>query len=216
MKIFSIIFVVILSNCALGQVKSYYFSKPTPGKTVNKVDPSLYGQYADGKGRTYSFSDSGLYLLSTTVSSISRETLRESSTYRVENGFLFGILPNDSIPCIAEEDYYIFGIRNRDPLIAPTTKHKLVQSSKFPNTYFLNMYENGVYNLIRLNFVKGELLISSFDYEPETTVFNSIADQQSNDNGQLSIVLLNPSESEFADLLQYGIFDAPKAYKRVK
>ncbi len=216
MKIISILVLLFSIGTLHAQVKSYYFSSPVPGEVVHNVSSQYYGNYEDGKGRIYSFSDSGLFLLSTTVSAISRETVRESSTYQVSNGYIHGVVKNDSIPCIEDGDNYIFGVRNRDELVSKYSRNKLVHSTKFSDTYYLNLYENGVYNLMRLKFVKGELQISSFDYEPETTVFDQVTDRRSDNQSTISLVLLNPTEEEFNALLQYGIFDTAKVYKRIK
>lgn len=216
MKIISIFLSLIVVGQVNSQIKSYYFSQPVPGTMVYNVSPQFYGNYEDGKGRVYSFSDSGVYLLSTTVSSISRETIRESSKYRLSNGYLYGVVSNDSVPYIEDGDHYVFGVRNRDMIVSKQSLNKLVHSIKFNDTYYLNIYENGVYNLMRLKFVKGELQISSFDYEPGTTIFEQIVDQRSDNQATISLVLLKPTEEEFNALLQYGIFDNPIIYKRIR
>ena len=216
MKIISILFTVLLSQLTFSQTKSYYFSKAVPGKEVVQVAAPYFGTYEDGKGRNFVFSDSGLVILSTTVSAISRETIRESSQYRVEDGYLFGVVQGDSIPCVQDDENYLFGIRNRDWIIFKSSKNKLVLSESSTNTYYLQLAEGGVYSLMRLQFIKGELHISNFDYEVETTLFDSIEDQRSVNQTGVELVILNPNSVEFSDLLEQGIFDSPKVYKKAK
>lgn len=216
MKIISLflsIFVFVQLNA---QTNSYYFADPVPGEKVDRINDGLYGNYDDGKGRIYAFSDTGIVVLSTTVSSISRDYIRESSKYRVENGFLFGVLPKDSVPCLEEGDNYYFGIRNRDLLVGKGSSHILVRSSTIPNTYYLNLYENGIYSLIRLRFNKGKLEISNLEYEPDTVLFEKVRDQKSVSDGSLNLVLLKPTLEEFDSLIQAGIFGDPTIYVRVK
>ena len=69
---------------------------------------------------------------------------------------------------------------------------------------------------MRLQFIKGELHISNFDYEVETTLFDSIEDQRSVNQTGVELVILNPNSVEFSDLLEQGIFDSPKVYKKAK
>jgi hypothetical protein len=216
MKIISLFFTFFFSIYGNAQVNSYYFAAPVPGEKVERVHSTLYGNYEDGKGRIYSFSDSGIYLLSTTVCSISRELIRESAQYRVENGFLFGVLPVDSIPCIEEGDNYFFGIRNRDVLIGKGSSHVLIRDQSSTNTYYLNYAENGIYNLNRFYFNKGKLEISSLEYEVESTVFDAIKDQKSVSDGSINLILLKPSSEEFEALLKSGIFGLPQFYSRIK
>lgn len=216
MKIISLFLALIICISAEAQNSSYYFSIPVPGEVCRNVNTIHFGNYDDGKGRIYSFSDSGVFILSTTVSSISRSFLRESSQYRVENGYLFGVLANDSIPCIQEGENYFFGIRNRDVLVGEGSRHLLVRSSNDQNTYYLNYEENGVYTPIRMRFIKGKLEISSLEYDSESTVFDAVKERKSITEGSINLVLLKPSKEEFEGLVSAGIFGMPTIYARVK
>ena len=200
MKIVSIIASIFLASHAFCQ-NSYYFSKPLPTeeKKVQTVDKKWFGEYKDEERLlTYSFSEEGMTIISTQVSSISKKLVRESSNYSVKDDFIYGVVEGDSLPCLLKDGYYFFGIRNRDAVIYPNSPTLLTRIND--REYILNYYENGTYSPVKLTFSKGKLAVSEFDYEPDEQPFGFIALQSSTTVDLQNIVVLSPSDSEFTQL----------------
>ena len=199
MKIVS--FLMVLSTVFLAQAQySYYFSEPLPSanRQVKVVAEKYFGVYTSKDGTiSYQFDAYGLTLISTTVSSIRKETVRESSKYSVRNGFLFGVEKGDSVPCLLEEGSYFFGVRNLDRYVGGAAKHIL---TKTVNTgeYVLNVFDKGKYVPQLLTFKGKKLEISHFDYEGhDAKEFDYITTQEQLPMNGITLVILKPTEPDF-------------------
>ena len=194
MKIFVVLASLFLSLHVIGQ-KSYYFSDPVPSSDdkVMQVNAKLFGEYTSPDGRIYAFDAEGVSVISTSISSMSRESIRESAQYNVSDGFIHGVVKDDSIPCVLDGERYYFGVRNRDVLIGSGSDNVLTQSSENKNDYFLNLKEDGVFLPMKFSFQKKEVQISYFDYDFETTIFDDIENQQTLKNEYNDLVILSPT-----------------------
>lgn len=216
MKIIGLVASLFFSFISIGQ-KSYYFSAPLPSidKKVLTVDEQWFGLYSSNSvTRSYEFNETGIYIISTSISSISRETIRESTTYDVRNNFIFGVIENDSIPCVLEGERYYFGIQNKDLLLGPSSKNVLTRLGS--NKYVLNFYENGNYIPELITFERNKMDLEDFNYEAETTVFDTIENQKSIDAEYFDLVILAPNPDEYNRLVLAGIYTSATSFKRVK
>ena len=217
MKIFGLIASLIFTFCSIGQ-KSYYFSEPSPinGKDQSTIDKKWHGTYAVNKGNyVYEVNEEGISVVSTTISSISREEIRESSTYDVRDKYIFGVVENDSLPCVLENDRYFFGIRNTENILGPGSKNKLRPSGRVPNEFILNVYENGYYMPSTIIFESKKISISQLDYDYETTVFDFISDRKSVQGQNIEIIILKPNADEFRSLLKNNeVFSIKQEFKK--
>jgi hypothetical protein len=179
---------------------SYYFADPLPSASaaVERVSEKYFGSYSTKDGTiTYKFDAEGVTLISTTVTSISKATVRESSKYTVRNGYLFGVEKNDSVPCVLEDGYYFFGVRNYDQYIGTGSKHILAKTST-PGEYVLNVYDDGKYipKLLRFNGKKLEFF--EFDYNgEEEEEFAYIVSQEELPMEGLKLIILKPESTDF-------------------
>ncbi|MFK7786003.1 MAG: hypothetical protein AB8B56_12845 [Crocinitomicaceae bacterium] len=200
MKILAIITYIFLTGTAISQ-NSYYFSNalPTEEKKVQTVDKKWFGEYKDEeRSLAYSFTENGVTIISTQVSSVSKKLVRESSKYSVKDDFIHGVVENDSLPCILQKGFYYFGIRNRDAVIYKNSPTLLTRISD--REYILNYEENGKYLPVKLVFSKGNLTVSEFDYEPEQRQFSFIETQNETEENAQNIIVLSPSNLEFDQL----------------
>ena len=217
MKIFGLIASLFLTFSLIGQ-KSYYFSSSLPEgeASLTTVDKKWYGKYTIGTGNhVLEVNEGGIAMISTTISSISREEIRESSTYDVRNGYIFGVLQNDSLPCIMEEDRYFFGIRNKETIIGAGSKNVLCRSNRVANEFILNTYENGYYVPSTLLFENKNLTAKQLDYDFETTAFDFIQSKKSIQGTDLEIILLSPTKEELSTLLN-TVFLISNTYKKTR
>lgn len=199
MKIVSFLFVLFAVFFSQSQY-SYYFAEPLPSadSEVNHVSEKYFGTYTTKDGTiSYKFDAEGITLISTTVSSISKSTVRESAKYTVRNGFIFGVEKGDSVPCVLDEGYYYFGIRNYDQYIGEGSQHVLAKTSS-PGKYVINVFEGGKYVPQLLKFNGKKLEISNFDYIGEDPdEFSYIEGKQELPLDGLKLVILKPKESDF-------------------
>lgn len=189
--------VQLFFSFSIGAQISYDFSIPVPPSdpVVQTVVPSFFGIYKNPNSPVvYEFSKDGLFLITTNITFVTRQTIRESSEYEIRNNHIFGVHPNDSIPCILEGDRYYFGIKNRDLVIGKGSKNVLTQQSI--TNYVLNFEENGVFVPMFLNFENGKLLIAQFDYESDTKLFKKI-DARKSVKKDIEFVSLAPTVDEW-------------------
>lgn len=212
MKLFTITALLFISFIGISQV-SYDFSEALPPKekTVLTVNNSLFGEYQSSDKETfYEFKEDGVWIISTMISSISRETIRESSKYMVKNGYIFGVVADDSLPCELEGERYYFGMRNKEQIIGGNSKNifkKIDQS-----TYVINFYENGGYTPSLFTFTGKNLSVQHFDYETGTTLFESIEKQSNKKVENMNYITLTPTEKEFSQIGILSIFSEKIVY----
>lgn len=200
-------FIVVFSSNAQ---YSYYFAEPLPSAVseVEMVKEKYFGSYATKDGTiTYDFDNQGITLISTTISAISKEIVRESSQYSVRNGYIFGIEKNDSVPCVLEDGFYYFAVRNRDRFAGGTSKNILTSTST-PGEYVLNIYDNGKYIPQLLRFNGKKLEIAHFDYEGEESgEFGFITEQEELTLDGLKLVILKPEAGDFDRIASQGLLE---------
>jgi hypothetical protein len=215
MRVFtSIISLLLLSFASVAQT-SYDFSITLPPNSpeISAVPKSFYGVYSsDSADIDYEFSAKGVFAISTIYNQISRETVRESSKYRVENGYIFGVQKDDSIPCVLEGEYYVFGIKNREQIIGGTAQHKLVQLT--PNSFIVNFKENGTFTPSLFEFKGKTLSVRHFTYESEATVFDGIASKKTAASSQMNTISLSPTLEEWNKIPLASIMTSPTLFKR--
>ena len=178
---------------------SYDFAIPLPpsGEEVKSVDFNYYGRYScEETDMDYEFNEKGVVALSLIFSSISREKIRESSTYRVSNGWLHGVRANDSIPCELQGEFYHFALLQREKLIGDgESKNVLMKISN--QTYMLNFEENGHYTPSIFEFRGSELHVRHFSYEEDTPCFSVVSEQLEHHGIEPPSVTLRPTAEEW-------------------
>jgi hypothetical protein len=217
MKIISILTVLFLSNFLIGQ-KSYYFADVVApdGQEVNTVQPKYFGTYTSESGLVYEVNANGIFIISTNISSISREVIRESSQYQVRGDYLFGVVENDSVPCALQGEYYYFGVRNKTAVTGSSSINVLVQSSDKNNVYYINRPSQDAFVPMRLTFSKNAMDVELFDYELDTEFFNFIEEQSSLAGEFNELIILSPTASEFDELERQKIFAEKTRFTKSK
>ena len=216
MKIIGLLTSVLLTFFSIGQ-KSYYFSDPLPSidNKVSNVDSKYFGVYESGTvARSYEINEEGIFIISTNISSIDRATIRESSKYDVRNNYLFGVIEDDSIPCVLQDDHYYFGIQNKEELVGPLSKNELTKLNL--DNYVLNYFEDGLFTPVILKFEGNNLLLKEFDYDLETSVFDHIENQRSIEGQYHDLVILSPNKTESDALIESSVFAFRMSLKKRK
>lgn len=200
------------TTISIGQV-SYDFSEPLPVDEIKctTVSFSNFGLYESENHETYyEFNPEGIWIVTTIYSSIAKETIRESSKYVVRNGYIFGVIKNDSLPCVLENDRYYFGLKNRDQVIGGASLNVLKKMGR--NSYVLNFYEKGAFTPSLLVFLDKTLTIQHFDYETGTTQFSQIKQQTNKQTEGMNYITLTPSIKEWNELDKKMLFGPKISY----
>ena len=212
MKYYALVLSIFLIFYGKTQI-SYDFGQPLPPgiAEISSVDAMFHGEYTNSDSNLkYEISDSGIYIISTQYSKISRKTIRESTNYSVKDGFIFGVVKNDSLPCFLEGENYYFGIRNRVCLICDGSQNKLKRSVS--GTYYLSFYDGG-YVPAKLVFTLNSMSISYFNYEDDTRLFDNIESVSVMD--QIPVLhTLDPTTEEWMQI-STKIFDSALTFRKV-
>ena len=214
---FIVVVTFLLSSCIAYSQNSYYFSSPIPStiSQVSHVDSKLFGSYSSlQQPSKYIVDENGIALVSTVISSISRETIRESSKYFVRKGYIHGVVEKDSLPCVLKGEYYFFGIQNKEVIIGNGSQNVLTKIDENGN-YIINTFENGQYIPLRIIFTANTLSISYFDYDFDTKTFNFIDEQKTIEGDtDYKLIVLSPTEKEMKKLLRAKIWEEAMILKK--
>lgn len=187
--------------------KSYDFALPVPpeGKEVVTVSKSQFGSYSSEQVDVdYEINKEGIWAVATIYSSISRETIRESSKYKVKDDFLFGVHETDSIPCVLQGEFYHFAVKYKEQITGGESKNILVKISE--SSYILNFENEGHYTPSLFEFKGRTLNVQHFTYEDDSQIFESITNRIENPTTQMNYILLQPTISEWNLIAQNQIF----------
>jgi hypothetical protein len=213
-KLSNIIFLITSFFCffsLVGQINSFEFKSVLPpgGTLVNQVDQNYFGRYAaEDDWLRYRIDATGIYIETITHLSISRETIRETSTYDVRNGYIFGVIEGDSLRCILQDGKYYFGIINETQIAGSGSHNRLTRQRS--GEYILNFFEDQTYTPSRLKFTGQQLEIAHFDYEDGTSVFDEIRQREITDNK----IILDPTLQDW-QAVQHTVFMAPVILKKM-
>jgi len=213
---FIVVVTFLLSSCLTYSQNSYYFSSPIPStiSQISHVDSKLFGSYSSlQQPSKYIVDENGIALVSTVISSISRETIRESSKYSVQNGFIHGVVDKDSLPCVLKGEYYYFGIQNTEIIIGEGNDNVLTKIDENGN-FIINTYENGSYIPLKISFTSNTFSISYFDYDFDTKVFRFINNQNTIPSNDYDLIILSPTEKEMKKLLKSSIWGEAKTFTK--
>ena len=197
---------------SFGQV-SFDFSEPLPidEKSIISVSSSDFGTYISENNETkYVFDSQGIWIETIIFSSISKETIRESSKYVVRNGYIFGVVLNDSLPCVLDNERYHFGLKNKEQVVGGNSLNVLKKFNS--SSYILNFKENGGFTPSLLAFNGKNLTIQHFDYETGTNQFSTIIIQSSKKIDGMNYITLSPSKKEWKELDQVKLFGSKYIY----
>jgi hypothetical protein len=194
-----------------GQINSFEFKYVLPpgGDIVNHVDQKYYGRYAaNDDWLRYRIDATGIYIETITHLNISRETIRETSTYDVRNGYIFGVIEGDSLRCILQDGKYYFGVINETQIAGSGSQNQLTRSRS--GEYILNFFENQTFTPSRLKFAADQVEIAHFDYEDGTTVFDQIHQREITGTK----IVLHPTLQDW-QAMEQTIFMTPVILKKV-
>lgn len=201
-----ILLIILLTVETVLSQQSYDFAIPVPpnGKEITTISKSYFGNYSSKQVDVdYEFNKEGVWAIAFIYSTISRETIRESSKYRVKDGFLFGVHETDSIPCELQGEYYHFAVKYKEQIAGGTAKNILVKISE--SSYILNFEDNGHYTPSLFEFKGKSLNVQHFTYEEGSKLFDGILNRTETSTPQMNYILLEPTATEWNAIPQKDI-----------
>jgi len=208
------ILLFFFSGTTIAQV-SYQFMQPLPPETedLRSVDQKYFGIYqSDASEIKYEVSAAGIFTRNLVIHSISRETVRETSKYRIQGDYIFGVHQTDSLPCVLEGENYYFGVERRDTVVAGNSNNKLRKVAA--NEYVISFEEEGLFTPCLIVFSGNSMSIRYFDYPAEDPIFKSIKSQQTSVDLGMNTIYLLPTLKEWKKLDRSKMFGKTIDFKR--
>jgi hypothetical protein len=215
MKSILLIYLIVFPALYFAQ-KSYDFSDALPPKAseVKTVNSIYFGRYSsENSDREFEFSEKGLLVHQLQIQSISRETLRESTKYRLSGNYLHGVLKKDSVQVVEDGNLLFFAIPITEQMAGGKSKNQLKQVSA--NSYMLNFYENGHFVPCLISLVQQEMRLQYFDYADSTIVFDTFEVVKSKKDKGLVTNTLRPTLAQFSSTDLKQIFGHEVIYKKM-
>ena len=196
----------------------YFSSDDVPGYKNGKISSTYYGEYAlketdengirIAAGESVFVDETGVFLVKNKVISISREEVRENSKYTVRDGYLHGVIENDSLMVSLDGELYFFLMPSKAYLIETDSKLYEVGGNKY--LYFLEEGEGLMVPSI-VEFSGNTLMFHELTYPNSQYDFSKTADQFII-AGDYPTYVVKPSEEEWNKILL--CFDLYETYNK--
>ncbi|MCB9225380.1 MAG: hypothetical protein R2780_00430 [Crocinitomicaceae bacterium] len=232
-KLFTLLFlsVVCASWAQDSDIFSYYFHNGSFQvlDAVNQFDQDKFGKFElkeeAGKearvaaGDWMIIDESGIYLQKNKLMTMPKSEVRENSKYTVRNGWMHGVMENDSVPCTLEEDIYYFLIPFKTYLFKKgSAPHKLIKINK--SSYALFTYtDEGAYSVNVVQFTSGGMEMKEVEMtlKGERSIENIEKREEFDDNGDgLVTYVLNPTKQEWNSVIFTKCLVTYDSYQKVK
>jgi len=175
-----------------------------------QLNPTKHNTMRITAGDEPIISEKGIYISKNKLISISREEVRENSKYRVKNNYLHGVIINDSLPVIIEDDAYYFLMPTKAYLYNNSNNSQSLW--KTTNGFLIFSKENNnYYSALKLIFLANNLSLSELDisYNKTLKIKHSIAE-----NPSIKTFILKPTKKDWTILLnEFIIYDT---YQKIK
>jgi len=200
------------------QSYSYYFNTNTCA-TFSKIDgfdkTNYFGRYKLMEnernqmrvtaGDDLVIDENGVYISKNKLLSISREEVRENSKYRVKNGYLHGILANDSLPTFLQDESYYFLMPTRAFLFDVTVKNQTLYKINTSTFMVFTKENNGFYSVLKINIKSNKITLSELDLTYNQV--DGLTYKLTTENG-IKTYLLTPTKQQWQFILtKFVVYD---------
>ncbi|MCG8576121.1 MAG: hypothetical protein MI810_14620 [Flavobacteriales bacterium] len=212
----------LFSVCfAQGEVFSVYFeTNKAEGLTALKnVDKKYFNKYQlvedefnslrVAAGDQLGIDETGIYIEKNRILNISREEVRENSKYIVKNGYLHGVLEDDSVQVALDGEMYYFLLPVKSYLFeVGNSEHKIYSTGKMGQFLVLSPDENH-YSALLFQLNPGEVLVQDLDLWCDGFQPNSIRGTKT-EKDEIPTFILNPTKDQWNSIL--GCFSTYDRY----
>lgn len=151
------------------KLKSIFFHKNHLPKTdlITIIPAEHFGKYdlkergendlRAAAGNTLIVNEKGIVLEKNRLLSISKEEVRENSQYLVRDGYLHGVIENDSLPAFLQEERYYFLMPTSGFFYEAGGEDQLYVGNKKEEFILFSPAENGGYSAIGIWFKQADI-----------------------------------------------------------
>jgi hypothetical protein len=191
-------------------VFSYYFkSDATLYKTIDNFNESQFDKYQLMKGKSTIFNnyelrveagesltidETGVYVLKNKILSISRTEIRENSKYSISNGYLHGVLKNDSLAVALQDELFYFLMPTKTYLYETTNSNQTFVEITNSSYLVFTKESNAYYSTLKIDINKNQINFSELNLNYVDT--KSINHDTITEYG-IETFILNPSKKEW-------------------
>jgi len=220
----------LLSNLLLAQenvdqVYSTYFKVESFGafKKVSNISSTYFQKYQPSNneknqmrlsaGENLIMDETGVYILKNKLLFITREQVREESKYSIRNGYLFGVVENDSVPVALDGERYYFLIPSKTYLHQPSVSNTILYQTQNINEFILaNKEDNGHYTIILIRFKNNKSVsFCELNLAQDKCNFDMVKSKEII-KGDFNTYIISPTKDEWSKLLlcfdEYDSYEA--------
>jgi hypothetical protein len=196
-------------------IYSIYFNanaKPSTEKLngINELSHGIYNLVGKNEndlrvsaGNDLIVDHTGIYLQKNTVLSISRTEIRENSKYKIRDGYLHGVVPNDSVMVALEGESYYFLLPQKSYLYEPNKTNPVIYKGLNLNEYVvLSKESNGYLSALYISFSGDNIQLKQLDLEQKEFDFKVVKHEKIME-GKIQVYILNPSPTDWKNILRY-------------
>lgn len=123
--------------------------------------------------------ESGIYIEKNKLLFVTREEVRENSKIDVRNGYLFGVIENDSVLTALDGENYYFLLPSKTYLCElRSASHKLFSGLNSGEFLLMTLEDNNHYTAMYLKFQSGSLALMEPAFDTEKCACKLIKDHQ--------------------------------------
>ncbi len=200
------------------EIFSYYFkSKTTQFNTVNQFKSNQIGEYKLMEGKSNLFSNyalrmeagenliidqTGIYILKNKILSISRTEIRENSKYSISNGYLHGVLKNDSLAVALQDELFYFLMPTKAYLYELSNSNQQLIDMPSDSYLILTQESNTYFSILKIEINNQIVTLSELDMNYKDT--KTVQHESITENG-IETFILNPTENQWNMILSHFI-----------
>lgn len=159
-------------------------------------------------GESLIVDETGIYIEKNKLLFVTREELRENSKIDVRNGYLFGVIENDSLLTALDGENYYFLVPSKTYLCElRSSTHKLFSGLNPGEFLLMTLEENNHYTAMYLKFQTGGLVLMEPAFDTEACACKMIKDHQVT-KADFETYVLSPTLKEWQTLFTcFKIYD---------
>lgn len=204
---------IIIAQENNDEVYSVYFTKEAFSnfKQVTAVSNSQFGKFQPetseknqmrlAAGEFLITDETGIYIQKNKLLFITREQVREESKYEVRNGYLFGVVKNDSVPVALDGERYYFLIPSKTYLFENNNSVCLLLQMNNSSEYVIaTKEENGYYTIILVRFGVGKVSMCELIFSVKSCSFDDVKKKEIT-KGEFNTYIMTPTKDEWSKLI---------------
>lgn len=221
MRLLILLFLFPLGLMAQDQYSLYFQNDKVEGmEWVKGIPEKYFGEFklketeSNGMrvaaGDALKVDEAGIYIEKNRLLNISREEVRENSQYLVRDGWLFGVLEDDSLQVALSEELYYFLMPVKTYLFEVGSKNSKCYQSKKMGEYLVVSREEGQYVTTVFQFNGGSVDLKELNYDcsafdlRKATTSKTISTEEG-----FTVYIIDPNEAEWSQILQcHAVYDS--------